>query len=150
MDLPKKITEHKGFTIGFYIRMLYLCLVDADFLDTEEFMNIVASEKRKGNEEFSVLNELFKCYMEKKKKNSNMSKINSYRQEIYEDCIKAGSQGINLFSLTVPTGGGKTLSSMAFALKHLKHNNLKKIICVIPYTSIIEQNAKQYKDNALC
>lgn len=146
MELPKKITEHKGFTIGFYIRMLYSCLVDADFLDTEEFMNIETSEKRKGNEEFSVLNELFKCYMDSKNKNSSMSKINSYRQEIYEDCIKAASQGVNLFSLTVPTGGGKTLSSMAFALNHLKHNNLKKIICVIPYTSIIEQNAKQYKD----
>lgn len=146
MDLPKKITEHKGFSIGFYIRMLYSCLVDADFLDTEEFMDIAASNKRKDNEEFSVLNELFESYMERKNKNSSMSKINSYRQEIYQDCIKAGSQDVNLFSLTVPTGGGKTLSSMAFALKHLKHNNLKKIICVIPYTSIIEQNAKQYKD----
>jgi len=146
IELPKKLTEHKGFTIGFYIRMLYSCLVDADFLDTEEFMNIAASEKRKGNKEFSMLNELFESYMERKNKNSNVSKINSYRQEIYEDCIKAASQGVKLFSLTVPTGGGKTLSSMAFALKHLKHNNLKKIICVIPYTSIIEQNAKQYKD----
>ena len=146
MDLPKKISEHQGFAIGFYIRMLYSCLVDADFLDTEEFMNIGASEIRKGNEEFFVLNELFESYMERKNGNSNLSKINSYRQEIYKDCIEAGSQGVNLFSLTVPTGGGKTLSSMAFALKHLKHNNLKKIICVIPYTSIIEQNAKQYKD----
>lgn len=146
VELPKKMTEYKGFSIGFYVRMLYSCLVDADFLDTEEFMNISASEKRKGNVEFPVLNELFESYMEGKNKNSNKSKINSYRQEIYEDCIKAGSQGVNLFSLTVPTGGGKTLSSMAFALKHLKHNNLKKIICVIPYTSIIEQNAKQYKD----
>lgn len=145
-ELPKKMSGHNGFTLGFYIRMLYSCLVDADFLDTEEFMNIAASEKRKCNEEFSVLNELFESYMKRKNENCNISKINLYRQEIYKDCIKTASQGVNLFSLTVPTGGGKTLSSMAFALKHLKHNNLKKIICVIPYTSIIEQNAKQYKD----
>lgn len=146
MELPKVLTKYKGFSIGFYIRMLYSCLVDADFLDTEEFMNRANSEKRKCNKDFSVLNELFEAYMKRKNKNSSMSKINSYRQEIYEDCIKAGRQGVNLFSLTVPTGGGKTLSSMAFALEHLKHNNLKKIICVIPYTSIIEQNAKRYKD----
>jgi CRISPR-associated endonuclease/helicase Cas3/CRISPR-associated endonuclease Cas3-HD len=146
MELPKKIGEHKGFSIGFYIRMVYSCLVDADFLDTEEFMDMAASEKRKGNEDFSVLNNLFKSYMEIKNINNNKSQINTFRQEIYEDCIKAGRQDVNLFSLTVPTGGGKTLSSMAFALEHLKHNNLKKIICVIPYTSIIEQNAKQYKD----
>ncbi|WP_373844791.1 CRISPR-associated helicase Cas3' [Clostridium sp.] len=145
-ELPKKMSGHNGFTLGFYIRMVYSCLVDADFLDTEEFMDIAASKKRKDNEEFSVLNKSFKSYMERKNGNSSMSKINSYRREIYKDCIKAASQGVNLFSLTVPTGGGKTLSSMAFALRHLKHNNLKKIICVIPYTSIIEQNAKQYKD----
>ena len=146
MELPKKITEHKGFSIGFYIRMLYSCLVDADFLDTEEFMNRADSEKRKCNEDFSMLNELFESYMKRKNTKASVSKINSYRQEIYGDCINAGGQGVNLFSLTVPTGGGKTLSSMAFALRHLKHNNLKKIICVIPYTSIIEQNARQYKD----
>lgn len=145
-ELPKKMSGHNGFTLGFYIRMLYSCLVDADFLDTEEFMDIEASKKRKGNEGFFVLNQLFESYMKRKNRNSSMSKINSYRHEIYKDCIKAANQGVNLFSLTVPTGGGKTLSSMAFALQHLKHNNLKKIICVIPYTSIIEQNAKQYKD----
>ncbi|URZ05940.1 CRISPR-associated helicase/endonuclease Cas3 [Clostridium felsineum] len=145
IEVPKKLTENKGFGIGFYIRMLYSCLVDADFLDTEKFMNVDSSNRRKGNEEFSTLNELFEIYMQMKQKNCDDSKINTYRQKIYRDCVKAGAQDTNLFSLTVPTGGGKTLSSMAFALKHVKHNNLKRIICVIPYTSIIEQNAKEYK-----
>lgn len=145
-EFPSKMSGHNGFTMGVYIRMLYSCLVDADFLDTEKFMNIESSNKRENNQQFKVLNELFESYMGRKNVRSNISKINSYRQQIYKDCIKAGSQSVNLFSLTVPTGGGKTLSSMAFALKHLEYNNLKRIICVIPYTSIIEQNARQYKD----
>lgn len=135
-----------GFTMGFLIRMLYSCLVDADFLDTERFMKVEAEVCRGGYEGFSDLIERFNVYMDNKNKLSVKSKINGYRQKIFNDCVKAAFQEPNLFSLTVPTGGGKTLASMAFALNHLRHNNLKRIICVIPYTSIIEQNAKQYKN----
>lgn len=144
-EIHKKIVYDSGFTISFFIRMLYSCLVDADFLDTEKFMDIKAYKHRGDYENFSLLLDKFNVYMKSKNKEAEKNKINSYRQIIFNNCINAAYQRTNLFSLTVPTGGGKTLSSMAFALNHLKYNNLKKIICVIPYTSIIEQNAKQYK-----
>lgn len=145
-EIPKNKIGNGGFTISFFIRMIYSCLVDADFLDTEKFMHIKEDISRGDYEDFSCLKNKFDIYMEKKNKEAKKNKINSYRSQIYNDCIKAAYQRTNLFSLTVPTGGGKTLASMAFALNHLKYNHLKRIICVIPYTSIIEQNAKQYKD----
>jgi CRISPR-associated helicase Cas3/CRISPR-associated endonuclease Cas3-HD len=144
-ELPKNKIGNGGFTIGFFVRMLYSSLVDADFLDTENFMEIDNQTIRGGYESFSDLSKKFDLYMKAKSKKVVKSKLNTYRQQIFNDCVKAADQRTNLFSLTVPTGGGKTLASMAFALKHLKHNELKKIICVIPYTSIIEQNAKVYK-----
>lgn len=145
-EIPKNKIGDGGFTIGFFIRMLYSCLVDADFLDTERFMQVENTRFRGNYEDFLNLIGKFNTYMDDKNKKADKSKINSYRKQIYNDCVNAAYQKSNLFSLTVPTGGGKTLASMAFALNHLKHNNLKRIICVIPYTSIIEQNARQYKD----
>lgn len=149
-DLIKEIPRNKigcgGFTIAFFIRMLYSCLVDADFLDTEKFMQINKADLRGFDYNFSNLILIFDKYMQDKIRSSEPNKINSYRQQILNNCIETANQDTNLFSLTVPTGGGKTLASMAFALKHLKHNELQRIICVIPYTSIIEQNARQYKD----
>ena len=76
---------------------------------------------------------------------AELTPVNQRIKQIAETCPEAGFQKTNLFTLTVPTGGGKTLASMAFALNHLKHNNLSRIIYVIPYTSIIEQNAALYK-----
>lgn len=144
-EIPKNIARNKGFAIGFFIRMIYSSLVDADFLDTEEF-NDCKHETQRGNyKSFEELEIYFNKYMKKKNVDSKKSSINIYRKQIYDNCIEAAMQKTNLFTLTVPTGGGKTLSSMGFALNHLKYNNLERIICVIPYTSIIEQNANVYK-----
>lgn len=145
-ELPKNIGRYSGFTIGFFIRMIYSCLVDADFLDTEKFMNLDNSIKRGSNIRLLELQDTFNLYMKDKHKKSKRNTMNKYRKSILKDCIESGKQEIGLFSLTVPTGGGKTLSSIAFALEHIKFNNLERIIVVIPYTSIIEQNAKQYKE----
>ena len=128
-----------------WIRMLYSCLVDADFLDTEKFMQPEQYELR-GN--FSDLNELkrrFDSYMAEKTANAPPSKINDIRSSILKSCREKAKLAPGFYSLNVPTGGGKTLSSMAFALEHAIKNNKKRIIMAIPYTSIIEQTAKVYK-----
>lgn len=129
-----------GFDLSFFIRMVFSCLVDADFLDTERFMDTEKSESRKGYLPLNILKEKLDSHLGKlgdRKKN-----INIIRNRILQNCLIAADNKKGCFSLTVPTGGGKTFSSLAFALKHAINNNQRRIIYVIPYTSIIEQNAE--------
>jgi len=139
------INNKMGFTISFYTRMLFSCLVDADFLDTERFLSPNKSSLRGQYESFDKLCKKFDNHMLNKLSEAKDSLINRYRREIYEQCVEKAELSPQMFSLTVPTGGGKTLSSMAFALNHLKKYNLKRILYVIPYTSIIEQNADVFR-----
>jgi CRISPR-associated endonuclease/helicase Cas3/CRISPR-associated endonuclease Cas3-HD len=142
----KPFPKKTGFCISFFTRMLYSCLVDADSLDTEEFANPEKSSVRGHYDSFDSLMKKFEEYMRIKNCDAEDNRINRERKKIYEQCLEAASLPPQMFSLTVPTGGGKTLASMAFALGHLKKNNLKRIFYVIPYTSIIEQNAKVFRD----
>ena len=127
-----------------WVRMLFSCLVDADFLDTEEFMNPEKHEERGKYLPLSQLKERFDRFMQEKKSNTE---INKKRNEILEQCRLKAKLAPGFFSLNVPTGGGKTLSSMAFALEHALQTGKekKRIIMAIPYTSIIEQTAKVFK-----
>lgn len=139
----KPIDKHLGFTLAFLIRMLYSCLVDADFIDTENYMS--DSLKPRGNNlTIAQLNAKFNQFI------SGLSgggrKINLQRQAILQRCLSIAQKETGLYTLTVPTGGGKTYSSLAFALNHAVRNKLEKIVYVIPYTSIIEQNAKVFRD----
>ena len=129
--------------VSFLLRMLYSSLVDADFLDTEAVMSKSRSERRGG---FPALDELahrFFVKLDAKQSNSERTSINVLRANIRESCESAAALPRGLFSLTVPTGGGKTLSSTAFAFRHAQTHGLRRIIYVIPYTSIIEQTADQ-------
>lgn len=142
---PFKFGTDKPLLASLWIRMLFSCLVDADFLDTEKYM---VPEKHQERSNFASINELekrFDSFMAEFDKKVEKSKINQIRSEILSDCLKASQNDRGIFSLTVPTGGGKTLSSLGFALKHAKKHNLERIIYVIPYTSIIEQNADVFK-----
>ena len=122
--------------------MLYSCLVDADYIDTETFMN---GDAGRGNyEPLSALCDKLTAYISKW--NNPTREIDILRQKILNSCIEKASAPRGIFSLTVPTGGGKTVASMAFALNHAVANSMKRIIYVIPYTSIIEQNAKVFRD----
>lgn len=143
--LNKKDTKRICFQLSFFIRMIYSCIVDADFLDTEFFMEQKKSTLRRGHPELPFLKEKLLKYMDQLINNSPSTKVNQYRSAIFKHCLDAADLRPGLFSLTVPTGGGKTLSSLAFALKHAAKNNLKRIIYVIPYTSIIEQNADVFR-----
>lgn len=135
-----------GFSIAFFVRMLFSCLVDADSLDTERFCDPGKASLRGVYDDIDSLAIKFDQYMTMKRSTSRESMINRYRNEIFEQCLRKGSEPPQLFSLTVPTGGGKTLSSMAFALEQVKRHGLKRIIYVIPYTNIIEQTAAILKE----
>ena len=139
--------EEFGFCISFFIRMLYSCLVDADFLDTEAFMkdreckisSIPLAEMQKR------LDAYIRPWLEENAEDSGSCSLNARRTNILRACISRGSGEQGIYHLTVPTGGGKTVSSMAFAVYHAKEHALRRIIYVIPYTSIIEQNAEVFR-----
>lgn len=139
-----QIDKNSKEQIHLWIRMLFSCLVDADFLDTESYMQ---NEEKVRGDYLSIekLKERFDKYMSEKKSDSE---LNRKRNEILNQCRQKAKLEPGFFSLTVPTGGGKTLSSMAFALEHAIEYNKKRIIVAIPYTSIIEQTAKVYKYGA--
>lgn len=137
-------TNNPYYTLSVFIRMLYSCLVDADYLDTESFMTNGYVERNPGENIESLLDNLEK-YVSKWLDNSDVDTVNGRRTEILKNCFKEGESNKGMFKLTVPTGGGKTLSSLAFALKHAKENNMDRVIYVIPYTSIIEQNAEVFR-----
>ena len=152
-NIPHEITEQsfpkqkfrtsEGHAL--WIRMLYSCLVDADFLDTEAFLDPDKSKARKGYQSLNELLPLFETYMERKQAGADDTTVNKQRTEILRQCIAKSSHKPAIFTLTVPTGGGKTLSSMAFALHHAAKHGKRRIIYVIPYTSIIEQTADQFR-----
>ncbi len=128
-----------------WIRMLYSCLVDADFLDTEQYMTPEKADLRCGYESLESLKVRFDAFMDEKTASAPDTPINKFRNEILRTCQEKAALEPEFFTLTVPTGGGKTLSSMAFALSHALKHGQKRIIYAIPYTSIIEQNAKVFK-----
>jgi len=139
--------DHKRFSfqLSFFIRMIYSCLVDADFLNTEFFIDDQKSLWRKGYPSLEVIGNILPAALDELNTNASQTPINIQRAAILRNCMDAAEWEPGLFSLTVPTGGGKTLSSLAFAVKHALKYNLSRIIYVIPYTSIIEQNAAVFR-----
>lgn len=127
-----------------YIRMLFSCLVDADFLDTERALS--KEEKPRGiGDSMPALLEKLQAHVAKWLEEPK-SDLCALRNEVLRRCLRGSEDPQGLYSLTVPTGGGKTVSSLAFALSHAVKHDMKRIIYVIPYTSIIDQNAKVFRD----
>ncbi|MBT9158805.1 MAG: hypothetical protein DDT26_00052 [Dehalococcoidia bacterium] len=134
----------------FMTRMLLSILVDADRLDTERWKK----ERKLGKPwqrfviplEPETLLQQLEAERDKKAKDRPDDDLNKLRNNIFDACLKEGRHlARGFFSLTVPTGGGKTLSSMVFALSHARRHGLRRVIVVIPYLSIIEQNADEYR-----
>jgi len=139
-------SERFGFQLQFFVRMLFSSLVDADYLDTEAYLNKFKSDSRSIYPKINELHEMFSSNFNKLRDGANHSlKVNLQRDAVREDCLRAAELEPGLFSLTVPTGGGKTLATLAFALKHAMSKSKKRIIYVIPFTSIIEQNAEVFR-----
>ncbi len=129
-----------------WIRMLFSCLVDADYLDTEQFMQPEQAARRRQYDSMETLKERFDTYMESLTAGATVSFINEKRAAILSRCREMAEKLPGFFSLTVPTGGGKTLASMAWALLHAVRHEKDRIIIVIPYTSIIVQTAAVLRD----
>ena len=150
--------DHPHFTCAFFIRMLYSCLVDADFLDTEAFYAKLEQREtvRGGHPDLETLRPVFFDFINAFRRRATQAPqateeqqrnaaLNRLRGEILDYAVAQAQQDTGLFSLTVPTGGGKTFTSMAFALEHAKRHNMRRVIYVIPFTSIIEQNTAEFR-----
>ena len=133
------------FRIAFFVRMIFSCLVDADFLDTEAFMDRERAATRPNWSEevlpamLEALHEFVGGFPLAE------TVVDQERERVRKECLSAAKERPGLFSLTVPTGGGKTLSSLAFALQHAICHGHRRVVYVIPYTSIIEQNAAVFR-----
>jgi len=138
-------------------RMLFSCLVDADFLDTEKHFEPEAAKQRVvPTLQADRASKLLLDSLERLRAHSGDSCVNQIRRQLLSDCLNTAKHPPGLFTLTAPTGSGKTLASLAFALKHIDYHNgnlptddprrFRRVIVVIPYTSIIEQTAQAYRN----
>lgn len=140
-NLQVPILQYEKYDIHHIVRMLFSCLVDADRLDTENFMQPEQSKLRSGKSTIDELLLKLEDYISDLSNKAKPTEVNKIRKEVQDYCKKESYGDVDFYSLTVPTGGGKTLSSVLWALRHAKHNNLNRIIIAIPYTSIITQTA---------
>lgn len=146
---PNPDADLQGFQYAFLIRMIFSCLVDADFIDTDKFYKHLEGKPllRGDYPQLSELKVQFEQTLAEKVNSSDQTQtVNQLRKEILDTARLNAKLAPGLFTLTVPTGGGKTLSSMAFALDHALAHNMRRVIYVIPFTSIIEQNAKVFRE----
>ena len=130
------------FHLGFLTRFLFSCLIDADRLNSAEFEEPERKQVRRNNAGPVDWERATKA-LENKLQEFGGSEhyVNQIRAEIADNCLEKAIQAQGLYTLTVPTGGGKTYASLRYALNHAKKHNLDRIIYVIPFTSIIDQNA---------
>lgn len=145
----QQVREHMHFQFGFMARMIFSCLVDADFRDTEAYYCKIEGMGK--NREWAALPDilpslrsLFDRHMESL--GSINQPINAIRAEILAHVRSKACESPGLFTLTVPTGGGKTLASLGFALDHAATHGHLRVIYAIPFTSIIDQTASIFRD----
>ncbi len=139
------VAQIPGGAAGFalWVRMLFSCLVDADFLDTEAHFDAGKPQRRAGFPTLAQMRQAFDAHMAALP--VNPTPVNALRADVLRQCRAKAAMPPGFFSLTVPTGGGKTLSSLAFALEHAQAHGQRRIIYAIPYTSIIEQTADVFR-----
>ena len=128
------------------LRMLFSALVDADFLDTESHFNRDVAIQRARFASIADLTESLRAYLADLTQRVHLqgqanTAVMQARAQVQQACLDHAKEPPGVFTLTVPTGGGKTLSSLAFALEHARQHGLRRVIYAIPYTSIIEQTA---------
>lgn len=151
-SLPIQSREPIPGRFALWVRMLFSALVDADFLDTEAFMTPrVIAHRQASWIDMAQLLACFDSYMDGKAEVVNAaglahSPVNSQRAQVLQACRDKARGAPGTYTLTVPTGGGKTLAGLAFALSHAAAHGKRRVVMAIPYTSIIEQTAEVYRD----
>lgn len=147
--------DRAAFQLAFLGRMIFSCLVDADFLDTEHHYakvsgNAVDRDWPTLKDNVDDLVSAFDAYMDRKlagiPEEARAAPLNVLRRDILAHVRAKASMPRGVFTLEVPTGGGKTLASLAFALEHAKHWSMDRIVYAIPFTSIIDQTAQIFGD----
>lgn len=132
----------------FLLRMLFSALVDADFVDTEAHFDPEKADAR-GRRSLAVT-EMWEVFKQDQASSfsgvSDTTPVNRVRSEVYEACVSAARRPPGIYRLSVPTGGGKTRSGMAFALRHAVEHGMDRVIVAAPYTSIITQTAEVYRN----
>ena len=135
----------KEFYLGCLTRFLFSCLIDADRINSSDFEREAQKEVRRLTEKPDWQPAIDK--LEAKLAGfENRYPIDEIRRRISDDCLKRAADSQGIYTLTVPTGGGKTLASLRYALHHAQKHNLDRIIYIIPYTSIIDQNAQAVRE----
>ena len=138
------VADKKSFQVSVFCRMLFSCLVDADYLATEAFMQPKRALERPGD--LSVLADLLPTLNAHLDHFAADTPVNRIRADVLAQCRAKSELPPGFFSLTVPTGGGKTLSSLAFAFAHAARHGHRRVIYAIPFTSIIEQTAAVFRE----
>lgn len=150
-DLSQQKYGNGYFFMGMYLRVVLSLLIDADWTDTACFFQDILLSKRisaeRTQEIWKECIDNFAQYLEKEVRNNsdNGNLLNSFRQEISDSCREASEKDQKLYRLTVPTGAGKTLSSLRFALYHAQKTKKQHIIYIAPFNSILEQNADEIR-----
>lgn len=148
VELPPQVAGGSGPNrrlIELWTRLVFSALCDADFLDTEAFFDADRASNRGCEVTLPALVQCLDTHMQAIEAGAIESEVNRVRAEVRAACVQQAMQPPGVFSLTVPTGGGKTLAGLSFALHHAIANQQRRVIVAIPFTSIIEQTADVYR-----
>ncbi len=144
-SLPIRLEGTNPGRFALWVRLVFSAPVDADFLDTEAYMDLGKAKRRAMTFDIAQLREACAAHLDSLTRLAPDTLVNRIRANVLGQCRSKASLEPGLFSLCVPTGGGKTLSSLAFALDHAQKYRKRRVIYAIPYTSIIEQTADVFR-----
>lgn len=147
---PVSNDKVKEFYLGCLTRFLFSCLIDADRINSSDFERETQKEVRRLTEKPDWQSAIDKLEAKlagfENRPVEEIKPIDEIRRKISDDCLKRAADSRGIYTLTVPTGGGKTLASLRYALHHAQKHHLDRIIYIIPYTSIIDQNAQAVRE----